>query len=171
MWRGWCGIDESRMSRLPILLGALAGAVFVACTLPSPDEVIEKGRTFLLKLEATWHPSEVEQITSALEDWREVSAGRLDVRITSEGEDAVLLRRKTPIDAYAWYSLKERIIVIDGESLSSYEQGVKAMTMNIIGVIAGMRLHDGCGVLGKECVEPRFSEGDLRSCRERGYCS
>jgi len=59
---------------------------------------------------------------------------------------------------------------VNPPELATYEQGLRAMTANLVGQILGMQLHDGRGVLSRDDVVFEFTPADRDACRAAGFC-
>lgn len=121
-----------------------------------------------LATDPAFAPDERAQIASALDAWAVWTEGRLTVHLTDDVGDATILRESTGTGRY---SRRERALYVNPDELSTYDDGLRAMTANLVGQFSGMPLHDGCGVLGRECVRFELSEADRASCRSAGFCS
>lgn len=141
---------------------------FVAggCSVPSVEGV-EPNHVYTVSVDSTFTAEERTEVGKALDDWRTWSDGALDVELVDGHADVSIRRKPGELGAF---SRVRRTIDLDPDELATYPSGLEAMTANIVGQMAGMALHDGCGVLGRDCARAEFTPADLASCRAAGFC-
>jgi hypothetical protein len=139
------------------LFAVLASLALVACSVPCTE--LEPGRTYFLHVDGAITAEERADVQGALDMWREASDGALDVEL-SDGEGDVSLVRG-PLG----FSRMRREIRLPEEQTDRV-----AVVANIVGQMAGMQLHDQCGVLGTDGIGPVLTDADRASCRETGFC-
>ena len=129
------------------------------------------GTEHVLSIDSAFTAEERSEIEEGAALWREATAGRMNVRVTAEpGGEATMRRGPTGGDRFGRITWASRSISIDADALAAYPHGVRAMTANMLGQIVGMPLHDGCGVLGRDCLKPKFTPADRDVCVGFGAC-
>lgn len=144
-----------------LLLAFVLLASATACVIPALPPL--EGEEHTLSVDASFTPGERAGIQAAADTWRAETKGRFNVRVT-EASGEVELHRGPAGLYFGHFDRGARTITIDADNLNAYDRGVQAMTANMLGQFVGMSLHDGCGVLGRECVVAEFTEADRASC-------
>lgn len=142
------------------LVGVATVAICAGCA-PAP------GEEYTLEADQAFPATEREEIRTALHAWENWSDGLLCVALVDGPGDARIVREDFGTGRY---SRRERALYVNPTELATYDNGLRAMTANLVGQFMGMKLHDGCGVLGAKCVTFEFTDADRASCRAAGYC-
>ncbi len=145
------------MSKVGVLVALVV--CMSGCAVEAVVDPPEAGDHLILKVEGGVDPMAVKE---ALDGWRNVSAGGIDIVVGEDSPDATL-REGTKTT----YSRTGRWMQLGPDQATTDARRI--FIAHMIGRMLGMPRHDGDGIMGN-FPTGEFTPADIESCRAIDFC-